>query len=149
MTPVFPEIWIATLIAGALAATWHIVDGRSLVVFPLKMRYYDLLMWTRDRRMWIRETGRWASTFTAELRLYARTTAALIRHHLSTRPRYGSPEWQAFDLHLRQVVDWQRNNWREGKPPTKPAPFLPPWMLSYLGVAYWRENENQPPLGGT
>ena len=147
MTPTLPEIWTALLVAGALAATWWIVDGRSLVVYPLIMRYLDLRYWLTERRLWIRETKRWASTLTAELGVVA--TTAVLRHHLSTRPRYGSPEWRAYQNHLGQRADFANNRWRDGKPPIKPDSFLPPWMLSWSGVAYWRENENQPPLGGT
>ena len=138
MTPTLPEIWTALLVAGALVATWWIVDGRSLLVYPLIMRYLYFRFWLTERRLWISATKRWAETLTAELRVVA--TTAVIRHHLSTRPRFNSSEWKAFRLHLQQRADWARNNWRDGKPPSKPDPFLPPWMLSYSGVAYWREN---------
>ena len=141
----FTQILTAALAAGALAATWQIVDGKTLFVYPLISRYYDFRTWLFERRLWISATKRWAWTLTAELGVVA--TTAVLRHHLSTRPRYGSPEWQAFRLHLQQRADWARNNWRDGKPPSKPDPSLPPWMLSWSGVAYWRENEYSPPLG--
>ena len=144
--PGLDNLWLAVLV-GAMAATWWIVDGRTLFISPLISCYLDFRFWLTERRMWIRETKRWASTLTAELGVVA--TTAIIRHYLSTRPRYGSLEWQSFRLHLQQRADWSRNNWRDGKPPSKPAPFLPPWMLSYSGVTYWRENENPPPLGRT
>lgn len=141
--PGLDNLWLAVLAAGALAATWHIVDGRTLFIYPLIIRYYDLRMWFRWRRLWIHETRRWASTLIAELGVVA--TTAVIRHHLSTRPRYNSPEWKAHWDHLSQRVDFANNRWRDGKPPIKPDSFLPPWMLSYSGFTFWRENENPPP----
>ena len=141
MTPEFTQVGLAVLTAGALAATWWIVDGRSLVVYPLINCYLDFRFWLTERRMWIRETKRWASTLTAEIR--AVRTTAVLRHHLSTRPRHGSPEWRTFSLHLQQRADWARNNWRDGRPPVQPEPHFPPWMLSYSGFTFWRENPPQ------
>lgn len=142
MIPAFTETWTALLIAVALAAAWWIVDGPTLFIYPLISRYLDFRFWLTERRMWISETKRWAGTLTAELRVVA--TIAVLRHHLSTRPRYNSPEWQSFNDHLRQRVDFANNRWRDGKPPIKPDSFLPPWMLSYSGAAFWRENEHPP-----
>ena len=86
------------------------VTARRRVVGVVQVRYFDFRIWLIRRRIWRRVMKTWAMAFARDLRFVVKATVAVIRHHLTARPRYASAEWQAFIDYLERDFNYRHGH---------------------------------------
>ncbi len=116
---------------------WKILlaHGPRLLVVLARERYFGFRRWISERRIWRRETKRWAVAFARDLRVVAVIAREVVRHHRSVRPSYGSEYWKFFRDNLQRDFDY-----RHGYSTIDPGPRAEPaWSLGYSRISEVRD----------